>query len=97
MIRSFKSVGPEDIFDGEASKAARKCCPRSIWPVVQRKLDQINRVREVNELKVPPGNRLERLQGDRENQYSIRINQQYRICFIWEKGHAYEIEITDYH
>jgi proteic killer suppression protein len=63
----------------------------------RRKLDQINRVRTINELKVPPGNRLERLKGDRENQYSIRINQQYRICFIWEDGHAYEIEITDYH
>ncbi|MGM0656199.1 MAG: type II toxin-antitoxin system RelE/ParE family toxin [Thermodesulfobacteriota bacterium] len=47
--------------------------------------------------KVPPGNRLERLKGDRENQYSIRINQQYRICFTWEEGYAYEIEITDYY
>lgn len=97
MIRSFKSVGSEDIFDGVASQAARKCCPQSIWPIVRRKLDQINRVREITELKVPPGNRLERLKGDREYQYSIRINQQYRICFIWEEGHAYEIEITDYH
>jgi len=49
------------------------------------------------ELTVPPGNRLERLKSDRANQYSIRINQQYRICFIWEEGHAYEVEITDYH
>ncbi|MFO7727976.1 MAG: type II toxin-antitoxin system RelE/ParE family toxin [Desulfonatronovibrio sp.] len=97
MIRSFKSVGSEDIFDGVASQAARKCCPQSIWPIVRRKLDQINRVREITELKVPPGNRLERLKGDREYQYSIRINQQYRICFIWEEGHAYEIEITDFH
>ncbi len=87
----------EDIFDGIASQAARRCCPQSIWPVVRRKLDQINRVREINELKVPPGNRLERLKSDRENQYSIRINQQYRICFIREEEHAYEIEITDYH
>ncbi len=87
----------EDIFDGIASQAARRCCPQSIWPVVRRKLDQINRVREINELKVPPGNRLERLKSDRENQYSIRINQQYRICFIREEDHAYEIEITDYH
>ncbi len=67
------------------------------WPIARRKLDQINRVRAVSELKVPLGNRLERLKGDREDQYSIRINQQYRICFIWEEGHAYEIEITDYH
>ncbi|MGM0610973.1 MAG: type II toxin-antitoxin system RelE/ParE family toxin [Thermodesulfobacteriota bacterium] len=97
MIKTFKSTGTEDIFDGEISRAARKCCPQSLWPVVRRKLDQINRVREISELKTPPGNRLERLKGDRKNQYSIRINQQYRICFIWEEGHAYEIEITDYH
>ncbi|EFK07820.1 toxin-antitoxin system, toxin component, RelE family [delta proteobacterium NaphS2] len=69
--------------------------PPQAWKSL--KLDQMNRVRELNELKVPPGNRLELLKGDRENQYSIRINQQYRICFTWEEGHAYEIEITDYH
>ena len=97
MIKSFKSAGAEDIFDGIASRAARKCCPQSIWPVARRKLDQINRVRDLNELLVPPGNRLERLRGDREDHYSIRINQQYRICFTWEESHAYEIEITDYH
>ena len=97
MIKTFKSPGTEDIFDGRTSRAAQRCCPQSIWPVARRKLDQINRVREINELKVPPGNRLERLKGNRENQYSIRINQQYRICFIWEEGYAYEIEIIDYH
>jgi proteic killer suppression protein len=97
MIKTFKSAGTEDIFDGKASRTARRCCPQSIWPVARRKLDQINRVREINELEVPPGNRLECLKGNRENQYSIRINQQYRICFTWEEGHAYEIEITDYH
>lgn len=97
MIQSFKTTGAEDVFDGSVSRAARKCCPQSIWPVARRKLDQINRVREVSELSVPPGNRLERLKGDRENQYSMRINQQYRICFTWEEGNAYEIEITDYH
>lgn len=97
MIKSFKSTGTEDIFDGVSSKAARKCCPQSIWPVARRKLDQINRVRDIDELKVPPGNRLELLKGDRQNQYSLRINQQYRICFTWEENHAYEIEITDYH
>ena len=97
MIQSFKTPGTEDVFDGIVSKAARKCCPQSIWPVARRKLDQVNRVGGVSELKVPPGNRLERLKGDRANQYSIRINQQYRICFIWEEGNAYEVEITDYH
>ena len=97
MIKSFKNAGTEDIFDGIASKAARKCCPQSIWPVARRKLDQVNRVQEITELQIPPGDRLAQLKGDRENQYSIRINQQYRICFIWEEGQAYEIEITDYH
>ncbi|MFW5695795.1 MAG: type II toxin-antitoxin system RelE/ParE family toxin [Alkalispirochaeta sp.] len=97
MINDFLSAGTEDIYDGVASQAARRCCPQSIWSVARRKLDQINRVQEINELRVPPGNRLERLKGNRENQYSIRINQQYRICFIWEEGYAYEVEITDYH
>ncbi|WP_020586199.1 type II toxin-antitoxin system RelE/ParE family toxin [Desulfobacter curvatus] len=97
MIRSFKNKSTEDIFDGISSKAARKICPQSIWPVAVRKLDQINRVQDVTELQVPPGNHLEQLKGDRENQFSIRINQQYRVCFIWEEGHAYEVEITDYH
>jgi len=97
MIQSFKTPCTEDIFDGTASSAARKCCPQSLWQSASRKLDQINRVRNVSELRVPPGNRLEQLKGDRKNQYSIRINQQYRICFTWKKGHAYEVEITDYH
>jgi proteic killer suppression protein len=97
VIETFKSTGSEDIFDGIVSQAARKCCPQSIWPVARRKLDQINRIRNIAELKVPPGNHLERLKGEHENRYSIRVNQQYRICFIWEDGHAYEVEITDYH
>ncbi len=97
MIQSFRNVGTEDVFDGAVSSVARKCCPQAIWPIARRKLDQINRVQDVTELKIPPGNRLERLKGDRAGQYSIRINQQFRICFIWEEGHAYEVEITDYH
>lgn len=97
MIRSFKNIGSENIFDGVVSKAARKICPQSIWSAARRKFDQINRVQDVTELQIPPGNRLERLKGDRNNQFSIRINQQYRVCFIWEEGQAYEVEITDYH
>ncbi len=97
MIRSFKNKGSENIFDGVISKAARKICPQSIWSAARRKLDQINRVQEATELQIPPGNRLEQLKGDRKNQFSIRINQQYRVCFIWEEGQAYEFEITDYH
>ena len=97
MIASFKNAGTEDIFDGVDSKVARKCCPKSLWSIARRKMDQLNRVQELNELNIPPGNRLERLKGERKNQYSIRINQQYRICFVWKEGYAYEVEITDYH
>ena len=68
-----------------------------MWSVARRKLDQVNRVREVGELAVPPGNRLERLKGNRSGQHSIRINEQYRICFRWENGYADDVEITDYH
>ena len=97
MIVSFKNSATENIFDGRASKASGKCCPNSLWSIAERKMDQINKVQELSELTIPPGNRLERLKGNRENQYSIRINKQYRICFIWKEGHAYEVEITDYH
>ncbi len=97
MIASFKNTATEDIFNGIPSKGARKCCPKSLWSVAYRKMDQINRVQDLKELNFPPGNRLERLKGDRENQFSIRINQQYRICFIWEEDRAYEVEIVDYH
>ena len=97
MIKSFHGQGTEDVFDGKNSRIARSCCPRSLWAIAQRKLDQINRVRDIVELAIPPGNRLERLHGERKDQYSIRINQQFRICFKWEDDHAYEVEIVDYH
>ena len=97
VIGSFYNNGTEDIFDGRATRAARRSCPQALWPVALRKLDQINRVRALQDLAIPPGNRLERLRGDRAGQYSIRINQQYRICFRWETEHAYEVEIADYH
>jgi proteic killer suppression protein len=97
VIRSFRGQGTENVFDGLDTSAARKVCPRTLWQIARRKLDQINRVREVRELAAPPGNRLERLRRDRTGQYSIRINDQYRICFEWEDGHAHEVEITDYH
>ncbi|HKV08694.1 MAG TPA: type II toxin-antitoxin system RelE/ParE family toxin [Thermoanaerobaculia bacterium] len=97
VIASFANVGTENVFDGLASKEARSVCPITLWAVARRKLTQINRVREVAELAVPPGNRLERLKGDRVGQYSIRINDQYRVCFRWKEGQAYDVEITDYH
>jgi toxin HigB-1 len=97
MIVSFKNSETEDIFNGVSTKAARKLCPESIWNVAARKLDQIDSVVSVDELMVPPGNRLEKLTGDREGQYSIRINDQYRICFDWSELGAEAVEIVDYH
>jgi proteic killer suppression protein len=97
VIRSFADAATEDIFNGVASRRARTPCPVSLWPAARRKLAQINRVRELTELAIPPGNRLERLRGDREGQYSIRIDDRYRVCFRWEDDHADDVEVTDYH
>lgn len=98
MIRTFKNQGTKDIFDGKNNKKiARKICPRDLWSVAIRKLDQIDSVTILDDLKVPPGNRLEALSGNRKGQYSIRINEQYRICFVWHEGAANQVEIVDYH
>jgi proteic killer suppression protein len=97
VIRSFANGATQDIFDGIDSRRARTSCPRDLWPTARRKLDQLNRVRRLHELRIPPGNRLEQLRGDRKGQYSIRINDQFRICFRWEDGHADKVEIADYH
>jgi len=79
MIMSFRHQGTEDVYDGLHSKAARKVCPMAIWPVARRKLDQLDVAILLQDLTAPPANRLERLTGDRADQHSIRINQQYRI------------------
>jgi toxin HigB-1 len=97
MIVSFKNRATEDIFDGLDSKAARKLCPPNLWSIARRKLDQINAIASLDELTIPPGNRLELLKGDRKGQHSIRINQQYRICFTWTQDRAIDVEIVDYH
>ncbi len=86
-----------DIFNGVPSGRARRACPAALWPIARRKLTQLNRVRDLQELAVPPGNRLERLAGKRRGQYSIRINEQYRVCFFWEDGYADKVEVTDCH
>lgn len=97
VISSFRDRATEDLFNGVPSGRARRALPIELWPIAKRKLDQLNRVREPTQLSVPPGNKLERLTGDRQGEHSIRINRQYRICFRWEDGHAREVEITDYH
>jgi len=97
MIVSFKDQGTEDIFNGSNTKAARQTCPESLWKIAIRKLDQLDSVTALRELSVPPGNRLEVLTGDRTGQYSIRINERWRICFVWSEGGPDEVEIVDYH
>ncbi|MCF6346323.1 MAG: type II toxin-antitoxin system RelE/ParE family toxin [Thiomicrorhabdus sp.] len=97
MIASFKDQSTEDIFNGINSKTARKACPQALWRIASRKLDQLDSVYSLEELKVPPGNRLEPLSGNRIGEFSIRINKQYRVCFKWDDQCPYDVEITDYH
>jgi proteic killer suppression protein len=97
MIVSFKNEGTEDIFNGESTRAARKTCPVSLWKIAARKLDQLYSVIVLNELRIPPGNQLEALAGDRKGQHSIRINERYRICFVWRDLGPDDVEVVDYH
>jgi proteic killer suppression protein len=97
MINSFKNQASEDVFNGKATKAALRLCPKNIWKIAFRKLDQLDSVLSLQELRVPPGNRLEPLSRDRKGQHSIRINDQYRIYFIWTETGPMNVEITDYH
>jgi proteic killer suppression protein len=97
MIHNFLTVGTEDIFNGNNTKPARKTLPSSLWSVAARKLDQLDSIQSLEELKVPPGNRLELLFGDRSGQWSIRINDQFRICFRWEEQRPNDVVIIDYH
>ena len=93
MIRSFKSRNTQKLFQRERVK---RLAP-SIHRVALRKLRMLNRATSLRDLRVPPSNRLEALKGDRAGQYSIRINDQFRICFKWKAGDAFEVEIVDYH
>lgn len=93
MIQSFYSREEEKIFHREYSRRF----PRSIQRVALRKLWMIDAAVSVNDLRVPPANRLEKLSGDRKGQYSIRINDQWRISFAWKNWNAHDVEITDYH
>jgi proteic killer suppression protein len=97
MIASFHKRGTEDVFNSIDSKAARRTCPVEIWSVARRKLDQINQAADLHDLRVPLGNHLEVLKGERAGQHSIRINDQYRICLQWTRQGAADVEITDYH
>ncbi len=93
MIKGFKDKETEKIFYRQRSRKL----PQDIQRVALRKLRMLNNSRSLQDLRVPPSNRLEKLSGDRSGQYSIRINAQWRICFRWRNGDAYDVEIVDYH
>ncbi len=92
MIHSFKDEDTRELFEGGGSRRWK-----NIQSVALRKLDYLDQAVSLNDLKAPPGNRLEALSRDRDGQHSIRINDQYRICFVWGKDGAHDVEITDYH
>jgi len=97
MIRSFATQATEDIFNGRSTKAARRTCPQNLWSIAGRKLDQMDSVESLGELRIPPANRLEQLSGSRRGQFSIRINDRYRVCFRWTEAGPADVEIVDYH
>ncbi|MGF1603274.1 MAG: type II toxin-antitoxin system RelE/ParE family toxin [Thermosynechococcaceae cyanobacterium] len=93
MIRTFKAKETQKVFERRRSRKL----PSEIQQVALRKLRMLNRAETLQDLRVPPANRLERLVGNREGQYSIRVNNQWRICFVWQDGDAFDVEIVDYH
>ncbi len=96
-IQSFKNRGTEDINYGRASKEALKTLPKELHRKAQVKLARVGAATSIQDLREIRGNRLEALKGNRKGQYSIRINDQYRICFRWVKENADDVEIVDYH
>ena len=97
MIASFRNQGTEDLLDGRDTKQARKACPSDLVRVARRKLDQLNQAAVLGDLRAPPSNRLEKLKGERSAQHSIRIDDQWRVCFLWADSGAEDVEIVDYH
>jgi len=93
MIRSFKSKETEKVWNGERSGKL----PLEVQKIDRRKLRMINNSFDINDLRVPPANHLEKLSGDLKDHYSIRINDQWRIVFKWSEGHAFQVQIVDYH
>jgi proteic killer suppression protein len=96
LIASFADKATKGLFHGERGKAIRRI-PSDIRGIANRKLDMLNAAADVNDLRVPPGNRLEALRGPLRGKHSIRINDQWRVIFRWENGDAYDVEIDDYH
>jgi proteic killer suppression protein len=96
VIRSFSDTTTADLFRERNTQAARRI-PRELWRVVQRKLKLVDAAPRLDDLSVPGGNRLERLKGRQAARHSIRVNDQYRLTFRWENGHAFEVCVEDYH
>ncbi len=96
MIQSFADETTVDLFRERNTRSARRI-PRDLWRVVQRKLKLLDAAGRLADLAVPTGNRLERLKGDQAGRHSMRVNEQYRVTFRWENGHAYEVRVEDYH
>ncbi len=97
MIRSFADGGTEDLFNGLNTAAARRTCPERLRDIARRKLDHLDSALVLTDLRASPGNRLEVLKDDRRGQHSIRINDQYRICFRWTPEGPADVEVVDYH
>jgi proteic killer suppression protein len=97
VIASFADRETEDLFNGAPSKRARRRLPVALWTIAARKLDMLDAADGLADLRAPPSNRLEALRGDRAGQHSVRINDQYRICFVWTDAGPADVEITDYH
>jgi len=97
MIVSFADTASEDLFNGRSTKAIRRVLPQTLWKVAGKRLDQLDSAVQLEDLKVPPGNRLEALKGNRKGQFSVRINEQYRICFRWTEQGPADIEVVNYH
>jgi len=93
MITSFNDDETRKVWEGQFSKKL----PEQIQATARRKLRMLNNANKIEDLRIPPNNRLETLQGDRKGQWSIRINDQWRVCFVWDMGHAKQVEICDYH
>jgi proteic killer suppression protein len=93
VIASFRGAAAESIWRGRLVRRL----PIELQRVARRKLRMLNNAADLHDLRAPPGNRLEKLRGDRAGQHSIRINQQWRVCFRWRDGDAHEVEIVDYH
>ncbi len=96
MIQSFSDETTADLFRERNTRAARRI-PRELWRIVQRKLKLLDGAARLDDLAIPAGHRLERLKGQRAERHSIRVNDQYRVTFRWENGHAYEVCVEDYH